>query len=115
MSESTILIFENTPGEKFRDGFERRILHTANLMTVVIDITNGPWAAADPYHSHPQEQTTYVAEGEILYLAEGFEPQRLKAGDMFAVPSGRPHSIQLLSSQARLIDSFNPIREDILG
>jgi hypothetical protein len=38
----------------------------------------------------------------------------LGAGDLFAVPGGVPHSIQLLSATARLVDTFNPIREDFL-
>jgi len=91
------------------------VIHTNDLMTVVLDIENGPWTAPDPYHSHPHEQISYVAEGEILFLAEGEEPRRLAAGDLFAVPSGRPHSIQLLSKKARLVDTFNPIREDFLA
>ena len=83
-------------------------------MTVVLDIDNGPWAAPDPYHSHPHEQTTYIADGELLFLSEGDEPRHVRAGDLIAVPSGVPHSIQLLSPRARLVDSFNPIREDFL-
>ena len=109
-----VLTFEAAKGERFREGFERRILRTDQLMMVIIDIDNGPWAAADPYHSHLHEQITYVADGEILYLAEGEEPRKLGPGDLFAVPSGQPHSIQLLSARARLIDSFHPIREDFL-
>jgi len=114
MSATHTLSYQATPGERFRDGFERRLIHTNNLMTVVLDIDNGPWTAADPYHSHPHEQISYVAEGEILFLAEGEEPRRLVAGDLFAVPSGKPHSIQLLSASARLVDTFNPIRQDFL-
>lgn len=114
MSATRILSYHATPGERFRDGFERRLIHTNDLMTVVLDVDNGPWTAPDPYHSHPHEQISYVAEGEILFLAEGEEPRRLGAGDLFAVPSGKPHSIQLLSKRARLVDTFNPIREDFL-
>jgi len=114
MQQATVLTFDATEGEKFRPGFERRILHTRDLMTVVLDIDNGPWDAPDPYHAHPHEQITYLAEGEILFLAEGQEPRRMRAGDLFAVPSGVPHSIQLLSPRARLVDTFNPIREDFL-
>ena len=113
MTRSTVLHFIRTPGEKFREGFERRILHTSALMTVIIDIEGGPWPQPDPLHSHPHEQVTYVAEGEIFF-AEGEEPRRLAAGDLFAVPGGQPHSIQLLSPRARLVDSFTPIREDFL-
>ena len=114
MTQATVLTFDATDGEKFRPGFERRIIQTRDLMTVVLDIENGPWAAADPFHSHPHEQITYLADGEILFLAEGQEPRRMTAGDLFAVPSGVPHSIQLLSPKARLVDTFNPIREDFL-
>ncbi len=114
MTQATVLHFSATEGDKFREGFERRIIQTRDLMTVVLDVDNGPWALPDPYHAHPHEQITYLAEGEILFFAEGQEPQRLTAGDLFAVPSGVPHSIQLLSAKARLVDTFNPIREDFL-
>lgn len=111
---SQTLSYTSTPGEVFREGCERRVLHTPGLMTVIIDFRNGPWAEADPYHSHPHEQVTYIAEGELIFLAEGDEPKRLGAGDMFAVPSNQPHAIQLLSATARLIDSFTPVRQDFL-
>ena len=114
MTQATVLTLDAMPGQKFRPGFERRILSTSHLMTVVIDIDNGPWDAPDPYHSHPHEQITYLADGEILFLAEGQEPRRMQPGDLFAVPSGVPHSIQMLSARARLVDTFNPIREDFI-
>ena len=109
-----VLYFDRTPGDPFRPGWQRRLLHTDRLMTVVLDIDNGPWSAPDPFHSHPHEQTTYVAEGEVLFLSEGEEPKRLHAGDVVAIASGRPHAIQLLSPRARLVDHFTPIREDFL-
>ncbi|MCC6366761.1 MAG: cupin domain-containing protein [Bryobacterales bacterium] len=97
-----------------RQGVARRILRTGELMTVVIDFRGGPWREPDPHHSHPHEQITYVASGEILFLAEGSEPERLGPGDLFAIPPNVPHSIQLLSESARLVDTFHPIREDFL-
>ncbi|MGD9929148.1 MAG: cupin domain-containing protein [Mangrovibacterium sp.] len=108
------LLFEQTPYEKVREGLERKIIHTNNLMTVLIDFSDGPWSEPEPPHSHPHEQTSYVASGEIIFFCEGEDPVRLKAGDMFAVASGKKHTIQLLSEKARLVDSFNPIREDFL-
>jgi quercetin dioxygenase-like cupin family protein len=114
MEQSVVQYRAQTPGEVFRERCERRILHTSHLMTVVIDFNNGPWDSPDPMHAHPHEQITYIAEGELLFLAEGQDPRPMRAGDLFAVPSGQPHSIQLLSPSARLIDSFNPIREDFL-
>jgi quercetin dioxygenase-like cupin family protein len=108
------LIFDKVPYEKVRDGLSRKIIHTDNLMSVLIDFTDGPWDNPEPYHSHPHEQTSYIASGEIMFFCEGEKEQLLKAGDMFAVPPGFKHTIQLLTREARLIDSFTPLREDFL-
>lgn len=97
-----------------RKGLSRRLLHTENLMMVVIDFSDGPWAEPEPLQNHVHEQLTYVAEGEIIFFCEGEEEQHLRAGDMFAVPSNRRHGIQLMSTRAKLIDTFNPIREEFL-
>ena len=97
-----------------REGVHRRLLHVENLMMVVIDFDNGPWKEPDPLHHHVHEQTTYVAEGELIYFCEGEPDQHLKKGDMFCVPSGKRHAIQLLTKKATLVDSFNPIRKDFL-
>jgi quercetin dioxygenase-like cupin family protein len=109
-----VLKFDDVPYELVREGLQRKIIHTDNLMTVLIDFSDGPWDKPEPPHSHPHEQTSYVAAGEIIFFCEGEADQHLKAGDMFAVPSGRPHTIQLLTEKARLIDNFNPVREDFL-
>ena len=92
----------------------RRLIHTDNLLTAIVDFNGGPASEPDPFHSHPHEQTCYIAEGEILFFLDDEEPIHLKTGDMFAVPSGIKHTIQLLTPTARLIDSFNPVREDFL-
>jgi len=109
-----VLKFDDVPYEKVREGLERKIIHTDNLMSVLIDFTDGPWDEPEPPHSHPHEQTSYVAEGEINFFCEGEPDQHLKKGDMFAVPSGKKHTVQLLTKKVRLVDSFNPIREDFL-
>lgn len=99
--------------EKISPSFERRIAHLNNLMLVVCDFTNGPADEPDKPHSHPHEQITYVAEGD-LYLFLGEEKYTLAKGDIFTVPSGIPHSIQTISRHVRLIDTFSPIREDFV-
>lgn len=109
----TVLRYDETPAEQIREGVERRLGHTENLMMVVIDFDDGPKEEPDPPHSHPHEQVSYVAEGEILFLLDG-QAERLGPGDVFLVPSGEPHSIQQLSEHVRLVDCFTPIRKDFL-
>ncbi|WP_073168835.1 cupin domain-containing protein [Tangfeifania diversioriginum] len=109
-----VLKFDDVAYEKVKEGLQRKIIHTDNLMSVLIDFSNGPWEVPEPPHSHPHEQTSYVAEGEIIFYCEGEPEQHLKAGDMFAVPSNKKHTIKLLTQKVRLIDSFTPIREDFL-
>jgi quercetin dioxygenase-like cupin family protein len=110
----SVVAYSESQGERFREGCERRIVHASQLMTVLLDVNHGPWAAPDPYHSHPHEQTTFIAEGELLFLVEGDAPRHLRAGDLVAIPGGRPHAMQLLSERARLVDSFYPLRKDFL-
>lgn len=109
-----VLKAEDVVPHVFREGASRVILNTKDLMVVVIDFFNGPWDAPDPYHQHVHEQVTYVASGEILFLCEGEKDEKLRAGDLFSVPSNKLHTIQLLSKSARLVDSFNPVRQDLL-
>ena len=93
-------------------GYHAKIVHSKNMTFVYWDIK------ADyvlPEHSHPHEQTSYVAEGEIIFYCEGEDDQHLCAGDMFAVPSGKKHTIKVLTERVRLVDSFTPVREDFLG
>jgi quercetin dioxygenase-like cupin family protein len=98
---------------KIREGAERRLGHTDNLMIVVVDFHDGPKDHPDPLHFHPHEQVSYVAEGEVLVII-GDQETRLRPGDIFLVPSGVPHSIQQLTEHARLVDCFTPIREDFI-
>ena len=108
-------IFRNSDVEaiEVEPGRKRRLIHTEHLMVVVWDFTGGPWENPDAPHSHPHEQVTYIVEGEVLFFL-GREKQKLCMGDMVAIPANVPHSIQLVSSQVRLIDSFTPLRQEFL-
>jgi quercetin dioxygenase-like cupin family protein len=92
----------------------RYLAHTNNVMIAVIEVDDGPAAQPDPPHSHPHEQVSYVASGELLVII-GEEKTRLNEGDLFTVPANVPHAIQTLSKHVRLIDAFNPIRKDFLA
>jgi quercetin dioxygenase-like cupin family protein len=110
-----VVKFSESVAQYVHPGLERRIIYAPHLMTVIVDFSDGPWPEAEPFHSHAHEQTCYVAEGEIIFYCEGEPEQHLSAGDLFAVSSGLKHTIRLLSAKARLIDSFNPIREEFIG
>ncbi len=103
----------SVPRQAISQGRSRYLAHTDHLMMVVVDFTDGPAEHPDPPHNHPHEQVTYVAEGEVLFFLDQVA-YHLRPGDMIEVPSNLPHSIQLLSAKVRLIDTFNPIREDFL-
>ena len=66
-------------------GAQRRLGFTDNLMMVIIDFDHGPQLEPDPPHSHPHEQVSYVADGEIYFFLED-QRQQLGPGDMFMVP-----------------------------
>lgn len=103
-----------SPTTQVKEGVYRSYVNTENLMLAIIDFTNGPWEEPEPYHSHPHEQVSYVAKGEIIFYCEDREDQHLKEGDVYAVPSGKKHTVKILTEQVRLIDSFNPVREDFI-
>lgn len=109
----SVLKYSEMPFTRFRPGCERRLGLTDHLMMVVVDFSDGPQSKPDPPHSHPHEQVSYVVEGEIIIVMDGQQTQ-LGPGDMFMVPSCMPHTIQLLTEHARLIDCFTPVREDFL-
>ena len=109
----TATLRDTTPRTTIAAGRERYLTHTDRMMMVVIDFDDGPASEPDPPHQHPHEQITYVAEGELLFIV-GETTHHVRAGDMVAVPPNVPHTVQILSPSARLVDAFHPVREDFL-
>jgi quercetin dioxygenase-like cupin family protein len=103
---------ESVP-EKVSPVMERRLVHLDNLMVVVCDFSKGPMELPDKPHNHPHEQITYVDDGE-LYFFIGEEKHHLVKGDLVTIPSGIFHTIQTISKNVRLLDSFSPIRNDFI-
>jgi quercetin dioxygenase-like cupin family protein len=109
---ATVKRSELTP-HPIASGRTRYLAQTPNVMLVVVEFNDGPAAQPDPPHSHPHEQVSYVATGELVFHMQG-EKTHLKEGDLFTVPSGVPHAVQTLTPYVRVIDAFNPVREDFL-
>lgn len=95
-------------------GIERRVIATENLMLANVEFTDGPTSEPDPFHSHPHEQVSYLAEGEVYLFVGDNEKVHLQKGDHFAIPSDVPHTIQRLTEYVKIIDCFTPQREDFL-
>lgn len=102
-----------TPEQEIAPNLFRRITRLENMMMVLLRFEKGPMPEADPYHSHPHEQITYVVKGELNFIIEG-EVNRLKEGDTITIKPNLKHTIQTLSETVELIDTFSPIREDFL-
>jgi quercetin dioxygenase-like cupin family protein len=109
----TVVKSAATTPEVIAPGRTRYLAHTDALMVVVIDFEDGPSAIPDPPHHHPHQQVTYVAAGEVYFFIDG-QPHHLEPGDLITVQPDVPHSIQLLSTHVRLVDTFTPIRADFL-
>jgi quercetin dioxygenase-like cupin family protein len=94
----------------------RRQVYTEHMMMTIVDFVDGPSPAAPP-HQHPHEQITYIAEGEVRFLigeGDARSVDRVAAGDAIVVPPNAPHTVEVLTPSARLIDCFYPVREDFL-
>jgi quercetin dioxygenase-like cupin family protein len=94
----------------------RRQVYTENVMVTVVDFVNGPSPVAPP-HQHPHEQITYIAEGRVNFIVGEGDAQTIdlvEAGDLIVVPPDAPHTVEVLSEAARLVDSYYPVREDFL-
>jgi len=109
-----VLIDSESRWQELAPGVRRKLIHTDHLMMVIVEFTGGPAEVPDPFHDHPHEQVSYVAEGRLMLFVEGSGEQELQQGDMFAVPSGIPHTIQTLSPTVRIIDCFTPLRQEFL-
>jgi quercetin dioxygenase-like cupin family protein len=71
-----------------RPGIFGATVHTPNLTATLYRYSAGSsWET----HSHPQDQMTFIVEGEIDFVVDG-KPVRLSAGHLAALPGGVPHS-----------------------
>jgi quercetin dioxygenase-like cupin family protein len=69
-----------------------------------------PRGAAPPLHSHPQDETLYVLDGEVAFwLGEDDAPAcRGGPGTTVFAPAGTPHSFRVESDSARMLYLSTP-------
>ncbi len=88
-------------------GYEGRFLHGEGMSTAYWTVKEG---SGFPEHRHPHEQIAMVVEGRFEMTVAG-ETRVLDAGTVAVIPSNVPHSGRALTP-CRLIDVFQPVRED---
>ncbi len=115
MKNDHVLIDSESEWTELAPGLKRKLIHTDNLMIVVVEFTNGPAEVPDPFHDHHHEQVSYIAEGELILFIKDAGEKKLRKGDLFAIPSGIPHTVQTLTRVVRIIDSFTPLRKEFLS
>jgi quercetin dioxygenase-like cupin family protein len=65
-----------------------------------------------PRHSHPHEQTGYLASGHLtLYI--GGEAHDVRPGDAWCIPGGVEHGADALEDSVA-VEVFSPVREDYI-
>jgi len=91
-------------------GVVRRTLNSGDRTTLIeVILCEG---AVVPAHSHPHEQTGYVARGRVRFAIDGQESE-LNTGDGYLVPGGVSHEVTALEDSI-CIDCFSPVREEYL-
>ena len=63
-----------------------------------------------PTHQHPHEQTSYVISGQLEFTV-GTEKYLMNTGACLLIPGHAPHGCRAITD-CRVIDIFNPVRED---
>jgi quercetin dioxygenase-like cupin family protein len=100
---------QNIPPVERIPGYFGRFIHSKNMTVAFWEVQAG---APIREHNHFNEQVMTVTEGEFELTING-ATHILKAGDTFIIPSLVMHSGRAITP-CRIIDIFNPVREDYL-
>jgi len=101
--------------EKVTDDIGRRLFTGERMMLAQVYLDEG---AIVPWHSHENEQLTWVLEGSLkFWIGEEGGPDVLEvvveAGDVLFIPSNVPHKAEALADTLD-VDIFSPPRQDWL-
>jgi len=107
--------WEDIRREKVTDDIARRLFTGERMMLAQVYLDEG---AVVPWHSHENEQLTWVLEGALKFWIGGEGSQDVRevvvaAGDVLFIPSNVPHKAEALESTLD-VDVFSPPRRDWL-
>ncbi|WP_342555865.1 cupin domain-containing protein [Paenibacillus sp. FSL R7-0652] len=101
---------DDTVWEQAEPGVKRRIFKPGqSLMMMEVHFEKGSQGYE---HSHPHEQMTYCLKGSFEFRING-EKHWLRQGEALNIPGGVVHGTIALEEGA-LLDTFTPLREDLL-
>lgn len=95
------------PADTFGPLVSRRAIHGGRSSFASFEFKKGAVIAE---HRHPNEQTTYVLSGGMVFDVAG-KRHELSAGDVLIIPPDVPHSARALEDTVE-IDFFTPERRD---
>ena len=98
---------KNIVPKELMTGITGYYAHGTNMTFGYVEIKKG---TKMPEHNHMHEQITYIIEGQ-LDMVIGGKPCSLTAGMYYIIPSNVPHGAFAVTD-CKLIDVFNPTRED---
>ncbi len=98
---------KNIKPKEIVPGITGHYAHGKSLTFGYIEIKKG---AVLPEHHHVHEQITYILEGQLDMIIGGV-PCPLTTGMFHIIPSNTPHSANA-PVDCKVIDVFNPVRED---
>ena len=107
--------WDDIPRETVTDDIGRRLFTGKRMMLAQVYLDKG---AIVPWHSHENEQLTWVVTGALHFLignegTDDVEDVLVAAGDVLYIPSNVPHRAEALEDTLD-VDIFSPPREDWL-
>jgi quercetin dioxygenase-like cupin family protein len=104
--------WEEMPREALSPLIGRRLISTERMMLAHVYLEKG---AVVPWHSHENEQLTYILEGTLRFWLgdDQGEVVDVAAGEVLHIPSQLPHKAEALEKVLD-VDIFCPPRSDWL-
>ncbi len=98
--------FNTRKKKKVLPGIKGPVYHSTSLTLGQFTLEKG---AEIPRHYHPQEQLTYLIEGQMEFIINN-EIKLLKPGMAAFVPPNAPHSAKAIT-KCKILDCFHPVYE----
>jgi quercetin dioxygenase-like cupin family protein len=97
------------PFKELRPGVQARTFWGDQMLVSLVDFDPN---AIVSMHAHPQEQSSYLLQGEIELIMDG-QTHLIRAGELFIIPGGVAHEVRVGPAHCQILDTFYPTREDL--